>query len=360
MTRTSRKLPKEWARYEPIGKVVEGTRIFAFKTPLCHELCCKYTKSKRFTVQDFYRTTLFGGIDVGLVINATNTQRYYEKAEVEILGIEYVKLPMHGRSFVESDSVVKTFIRSIDDFLERNKDNNKLIGVHCTDGVNRSGYLICRYLIDRLSLSSHNALNVVETARGYTIERGALIQAVHRADRERRLRKKRPNIESDGEEDEREKRKKRKRQALKQENNALDDTHEQIDQDTLAQIMQLEQTLSSQHTQSVSQNEFPHQYFEEQNQKRVQSSHFQLHQQYQQFVQNQSGTSSPYVDSPQMEEDEFEDDEEQTIDISTLGKIDVVEMSTAQRRRQRRKKLEKKFDVQKRGRFWEINELNKQ
>ncbi|CAD5223884.1 unnamed protein product [Bursaphelenchus okinawaensis] len=357
MPRTIRKLPKEWEKYEPIGKVVEGTRLFAFKTPLCHELCCKYRKSKRFTVGDFYRQNLFAGRDVGLVINATNTARYYEGSEVEILGIEYYKLPIHGRSFVESDSVVKSFMRTVDDFLERNKDNSSLIGVHCTDGVNRSGYLICRYLIDRLSLSSHEALNLVETARGYTIERGALIQAAHRADRERRLRKKRP-IESDDEDDDRDKRKKKKRQALKE--NVMDDSTEQIDHDTLQELMQLEQSLNSQAPEpQASGNEFPHQYFEEKNQQRVQSSQYQLHQQYHKFVNDQSEASSPFVEGSPLDEEEFEEEIDVKIDMTKLGKIDMVEMSTAQRRRQRRKKLETKFEKMKRGKFWEINEMQK-
>ena len=36
-----------------------------------------------------------------------------------------------------------------------------LIGVHCTDGVNRSGYLVCRFLIENLGWSSHEALEGV-------------------------------------------------------------------------------------------------------------------------------------------------------------------------------------------------------
>ena len=33
-----------------------------------------------------------------------------------------------------------------------------LIGVHCTHGVNRTGYLICRYLIDKLHWEPENAI----------------------------------------------------------------------------------------------------------------------------------------------------------------------------------------------------------
>lgn len=33
-----------------------------------------------------------------------------------------------------------------------------LIGVHCTHGLNRTGYLICRYLIDRMGWSAARAI----------------------------------------------------------------------------------------------------------------------------------------------------------------------------------------------------------
>ena len=33
-----------------------------------------------------------------------------------------------------------------------------LIGVHCTHGVNRTGYLVCRYMIDKLDFQPKNAI----------------------------------------------------------------------------------------------------------------------------------------------------------------------------------------------------------
>lgn len=36
--------------------------------------------------------------------------------------------------------------------------SDKLIGVHCTHGVNRTGYMICRYMIERLDFSANGAL----------------------------------------------------------------------------------------------------------------------------------------------------------------------------------------------------------
>lgn len=74
--------------------------------------------------------------------------------------------------------------------------------------------------------------------------------------------------------------------------------------------------------------------------------------------QNISETSSPFVDSQEIDEDDDEDDGDDTpIDFSMMGRIDVKEITTAQRRRIRRKNLKKQFDAMKRGNIWEINNL---
>lgn len=40
-----------------------------------------------------------------------------------------------------------------------------------------------------------------------------------------------------------------------------------------------------------------------------------------------------------------------------MGKVDVKQVSVSQRRRERRQRLEKKFDVMKRGKFWQIQQV---
>lgn len=35
---------------------------------------------------------------------------------------------------------------------------DKLIGVHCTHGLNRSGFLMCRYMIEEMKMSPLDAI----------------------------------------------------------------------------------------------------------------------------------------------------------------------------------------------------------
>lgn len=42
-----------------------------------------------------------------------------------------------------------------------------------------------------------------------------------------------------------------------------------------------------------------------------------------------------------------------------MGKVDIREVSASEERRTRRKRLNNQYNVMKRGRFWEINEMRK-
>ncbi|KAI4498739.1 hypothetical protein M0802_006206 [Mischocyttarus mexicanus] len=65
----------------------------------------------------------------------------------------------------------------MDNFMATAKDDD-VIGVHCTHGINRTGYLICRYLVEKLGWKSEDALQAFEEARGYPIYRDEYIAAI--------------------------------------------------------------------------------------------------------------------------------------------------------------------------------------
>lgn len=51
-----------------------------------------------------------------------------------------------------------------------------LVGVHCTHGINRTGYMVCRYLMHTLGIAPQEAINRFEKARGHKIERQNYVQ----------------------------------------------------------------------------------------------------------------------------------------------------------------------------------------
>lgn len=84
---------------------------------------------------------------------------------------------VRGREIPTMD-VVKKFFKAMDDFTSTcGKDD--IVGIHCTHGINRSGYLICRYLIQQLGWEVENSVKAFEEGRGYPIERENYVQSLN-------------------------------------------------------------------------------------------------------------------------------------------------------------------------------------
>lgn len=157
--------PDRWHEYTACGRVMQGTMFVCFKVPLRAELFEYVTNDEdRWTLASL----LARNRALGAVIDLTNTARYYDGADALRAGLLYKKLRVPGRE-VPSEALVAEFFAAVDEF--RARCPTMLIGVHCTHGLNRSGYLVCRYLVDRLGVSPAAAIARFESARGHKIER---------------------------------------------------------------------------------------------------------------------------------------------------------------------------------------------
>ncbi|KAJ9596765.1 hypothetical protein L9F63_012196, partial [Diploptera punctata] len=70
------------------------------------------------------------------------------------------------------------FFRTVDAYLHKSQEGDSLIGVHCTHGLNRTGYFICRYMSLRMGFTPTEAISAFEDARGYKIERQPYINDI--------------------------------------------------------------------------------------------------------------------------------------------------------------------------------------
>lgn len=52
-----------------------------------------------------------------------NTTRYYERADIEGMTIAYKEIPCPGRGFLSRNDFVKTFCKTVEEFLAENQDN---------------------------------------------------------------------------------------------------------------------------------------------------------------------------------------------------------------------------------------------
>ena len=78
-------------------------------------------------------------------------------------GIKYVKLMCEGRDETPTPDQVGTFNRICTEFIDKNP--NDLIAVHCTHGFNRTGFLICSFLVEVEDWSIEMAIQSFATSR---------------------------------------------------------------------------------------------------------------------------------------------------------------------------------------------------
>ncbi|NXD02538.1 DUS11 phosphatase, partial [Certhia familiaris] len=110
--------------------------------PLLQGFEQKLLPEERFSPQDLLRKVKERKEELGLIIDLTYTNRYYGPQDLPP-SLCYSKILTVGHE-VPNSSTVRRFQTVVTEFLTDNRDNDKLIGVHCTHGLNRTGYLVCR------------------------------------------------------------------------------------------------------------------------------------------------------------------------------------------------------------------------
>lgn len=100
---------------------------------------------------------------IGLWINLCNTERYYNKAEIERQNCIYERIGCVGHGQCPSRLEINKFINVVHNFvLVRPHD---CIVVHCTHGFNRTGFMIISFLVENLGYTIEQAFEMFATAR---------------------------------------------------------------------------------------------------------------------------------------------------------------------------------------------------
>lgn len=85
----------------------------------------------------------------GMVIDLTNSRRYYHLDTWRTLGIRHVKIPNRGRGEVPAPEAVNDFVYEVATYLQSSPAG--YVMVHCTHGFNRTGFMIVSYLMRMLA-----------------------------------------------------------------------------------------------------------------------------------------------------------------------------------------------------------------
>lgn len=139
-------IPPRWMNCPRKSKII-AEKFLAFKTPLGPRYDVDIPEANRFQLPMLFAYLQSLKVRLGLMIDLTNTTRFYDKLEVEKSGIHHVKLKCKGHGETPTQEQVNLFINICDQYFNQNP--GQLIGVHCTHGFNRTGFLIIAYLVER-------------------------------------------------------------------------------------------------------------------------------------------------------------------------------------------------------------------
>ncbi|KAM9317047.1 mRNA-capping enzyme isoform 2-T2 [Gastrophryne carolinensis] len=144
------KIPPRWLNCPRRGQPVAG-KFLPLKTMLGPKYDDQVPEENRFhpSMLSNYLKSL--KVKMGLLVDLTNTTRFYDRNDIEKDGIKYIKLQCKGHGECPSPENTETFLRICERFMERSPD--ELIGVHCTHGFNRTGFLICAFLVEKMDWS---------------------------------------------------------------------------------------------------------------------------------------------------------------------------------------------------------------
>lgn len=171
-------IPPRWLHCPRKAIRLIQNKFLAFKTPLSSAFDSQVPEECRFTVDMLFASLKSQKIKLGLWIDLTNTTRFYDKRCLEQYGCKYLKLQCRGHGETPSEEQTRTFVQVCKNFIMYNP--LEVIGVHCTHGFNRTGFLIISYLVETDGTSVDAALAEFSNARPPGIYKADYLQELYR------------------------------------------------------------------------------------------------------------------------------------------------------------------------------------
>ncbi|KAH9608157.1 hypothetical protein KSS87_015409 [Heliosperma pusillum] len=141
------KLPPGWVECPNFG--TEIASIVPSKVPLDESFNDCIPPGKRYAFRQVFHMSRVKNFKIGMVVDLTNTDRYYSTSDFKKEGIKYMKIRCQGRDSVPDNEAVNTFVFEVAQYIFNQSDRQpkKRVFLHCTHGHNRTGYMIVHYLM---------------------------------------------------------------------------------------------------------------------------------------------------------------------------------------------------------------------
>ena len=137
-----------------------------------------------FTPADVVADFTSKNMRLGLVLDLTNTGRYYDPAEWGAHGVAHQKIFCPPRGKVPHPESVNHFCFEMLRFTS--KCPQDFVLVHCTHGFNRTGFMLCSWMVRYGGISVAEALSKFAQARPPGIYKDDYIEELFRYNHERR------------------------------------------------------------------------------------------------------------------------------------------------------------------------------
>lgn len=167
-------LPAGWLYCPPYGDNI-GV-IIPSKVPLSESFNKNIPPGESYTPKELINKQRCLGREIGLVVDLTNTDRYYPESDWTSHGIRHVKIRCPGQDSVPDAESVDRFISEVVEFTSQ---AGKYAVVHCTHGHNRTGYMIVHFLVRNQSVSVSEAIATFAQARPPGIYRQKYVEALY-------------------------------------------------------------------------------------------------------------------------------------------------------------------------------------
>ncbi|ESO07460.1 hypothetical protein HELRODRAFT_92373 [Helobdella robusta] len=157
------KIPSRWLNC-PRRSTLISNKFVVFKAPLDRKYDRIVPEECRFSLEMLFEFVASMKLTMGLIIDLTNTTRFYNGSDVrDVYGCDYKKLKCKGYGEAPTEDLSLRFNAICKEFIQQNP--TKIIGLHCTHGYNRSGFLLASYLVRELDWSVEMALDIFREAR---------------------------------------------------------------------------------------------------------------------------------------------------------------------------------------------------
>jgi len=166
---------EKWLRFVKYNKFIDNVDIIPFKCPLMQKFDKHLLPGEHFHFQDVYDYSVSIEKPITDIIDLTFTDKYYKPKQDDFAAtkVTHHKFKIPGKKLPTAE-----MLKTILDTMESLAKDKKVMGVHCTHGINRTGYIICTFMVERLGWEPQAAIDAFGVARGIPIQHQEYIDAV--------------------------------------------------------------------------------------------------------------------------------------------------------------------------------------